>query len=331
VALIAALAASGTLIPAAAGSAPACAASGGGPHAGLVVGTGSQTLTYCVAMDGDTVSGIHLIELASAQYGLQYRLGYGGQAVCQLDGIGPDGDDCFADYPYFWGYWHGDGGTGWTWASTGAGSARVGDGDMDGWTWGTGMSGDTHQAPPHLSFDDVCSAETTPPPTTPPPTTPPTTPPTSPPTRPPTTPPHSSPPGTTPPTGGAGGAHPRSSSPTGSNASPSGSASAAATHATATEPSGSAATGAGTEASGPIVHVAAGSPAPADGGGGSAGTVIAIIAAVVLVAAGLFRMRAGRQLRAAISHAEEQPDARPDELSEGAGPNGRPPGEPNKP
>ena len=31
--------------------------------------------------------------------------------------------DCFADYPDFWGYWHGDGDGGWTWAGSGAGSA----------------------------------------------------------------------------------------------------------------------------------------------------------------------------------------------------------------
>ena len=65
------------------------------------------------------MSGIHLIELASNQYGMQYRLGFGGKAVCQLEGVGPDGDDCFGGYPFFWGYWHWDGGTGWDWADLG--------------------------------------------------------------------------------------------------------------------------------------------------------------------------------------------------------------------
>ncbi|MGZ8613796.1 MAG: hypothetical protein ACXWX4_03840 [Actinomycetota bacterium] len=112
------------LAPAAAGSTQACAAEAAdAPHAALVIGTGSQTLMYCVALDAPTVSGLRLIQLASAQHGLQYRLGFGGQAVCQLTGIGPTGGDCFADYPDFWGYWHGDGSGGWTWAGSGAASA----------------------------------------------------------------------------------------------------------------------------------------------------------------------------------------------------------------
>ena len=153
------------LAPAAGGSVVACAAeAAGAPHAALVVGTGGQTLNYCVTLDAPTVTGLRLIQLASAQHGLQYRLGFGGQAVCQLAGIGPTGGDCFADYPDFWGYWHGNGGGGWTWAGSGAASASIGDGDVEGWTWGSGDSGATHPAPPALSIDDVCDAATEPPP-----------------------------------------------------------------------------------------------------------------------------------------------------------------------
>ena len=103
-------------MPAASGGAAACAAATG-PHAALVVDTGSRSTAYCVALDAPTVTGIHLIQLAAAQHGLTYGLGFGGQAVCRLQGVGPAGDDCFADYPRFWGYWHGDGHDGWTWAS----------------------------------------------------------------------------------------------------------------------------------------------------------------------------------------------------------------------
>jgi len=151
--------------PAATGSVVACAAEAAdAPHAALVVGTGGQTLTYCVTLDAPTVTGLRLIQLASAQHGLQYRLGFGGQAVCQLAGVGPTGGDCFADYPDFWGYWHGNGGGGWTWAGSGAASASIGDGDVEGWTWGAGDSGATHPAPAALSIDDVCDAATEPPP-----------------------------------------------------------------------------------------------------------------------------------------------------------------------
>lgn len=122
----------------------------------LVVDTGATALRYCVALGASSVSGIELIQLASAQHGLQYRLGFGGKAVCQLDGVGPDGDDCFADYPDFWGYWRGDGSGGWTWSSVGAGSTTVEPGDVEGWSWGSGQDASSHPQPPATTFDDVC-------------------------------------------------------------------------------------------------------------------------------------------------------------------------------
>ncbi|MFI5392342.1 MAG: hypothetical protein ACHQY1_01275 [Myxococcota bacterium] len=156
------------LAPAVAGSAPACAAeASGSSHAALVVNTGAQTTTYCVALDASSVTGIHLVQLAGSQFGLQYQLGFGGQAVCQLAGVGASGGDCFGSYPDFWGYWHGNGSGGWSWAGTGAGSASIGNGDMEGWVWGSGDSGTTHAAPPVLGFDDVCK-DSTPTPTPPP-------------------------------------------------------------------------------------------------------------------------------------------------------------------
>ena len=148
------------LAPALAGaaSAAACAADAlGEGHAALVVDTGARTTTYCVALDASSVNGIHLIQLAGTQYGLSYRLGFGGQAVCALDGVGATGGNCFGDYPNFWGYWKGDGSGGWSWSGSGAGSSSVADGGMDGWSWGAGSSGSTHPAPPALAFTDVCT------------------------------------------------------------------------------------------------------------------------------------------------------------------------------
>jgi hypothetical protein len=148
------------LAPAAAGSSAACAAAADQPHAALVVGTGGQTLTFCVALDSTSVSGLRLIQLAGSQFGVQYRLGFGGQAVCQLAGVGPQDGDCFGAYPDFWGYWHGDGGGGWSWAGSGAGSASITDGDIEGWVWGSGDSGATHASPPSLEASDICEAAT---------------------------------------------------------------------------------------------------------------------------------------------------------------------------
>jgi hypothetical protein len=136
----------------------ACASAGGVGHAALVVGTGSQTFRFCVGLDAASVTGIHLIELANSQDGLQYRLGFGGLAVCQLAGVGPAGGDCFAKYPSYWGLWIGDGSGGWTWSGSGAGSVQIRDGDTEGWTWGTGDSGTTHPRPPATTTASVCGA-----------------------------------------------------------------------------------------------------------------------------------------------------------------------------
>jgi hypothetical protein len=139
-------------------AAPACAAEG--PHAVLVVDTeqsGGQ-YRYCVALPDDRVTGIELIELAHAQHGLSYRLGYGGEAVCMLAGVGTEGDDCFAEYPDFWGYWRGDGSGGWTWSGSGGRSTIVEDGDVEGWSWGSGEDGSSHPQPPPTTFASVCGA-----------------------------------------------------------------------------------------------------------------------------------------------------------------------------
>jgi hypothetical protein len=146
----------GSAWPVAGPSTAGCAS--GAPHAGLVIDTGSRTLELCVTLDATSVSGLHLIELAHDQLGLSYALGQGGQAVCRLDGVGPQGDDCFADYPDFWGYWHGDGHGGWTWSPVGGASYEVGDGALDGWVWGSGDTGATHPEPPVLASADVCAA-----------------------------------------------------------------------------------------------------------------------------------------------------------------------------
>lgn len=143
-------------LPVVLGASLVCAAES--PHAALVVDTGDSEIALCVELPDESVSGIDLIRLAGEQHDLQYTLGYGGEAVCKLAGVGPEGDDCFADYPNFWGFWRGDGDGGWTWSSTGAGSTTVEAGDIQGWSWGSGQDGSSHQPPPEVTFEAVCGA-----------------------------------------------------------------------------------------------------------------------------------------------------------------------------
>ncbi len=144
----------GTIAPVLGSAGTACAATQG-RHAGLVIDTGDRTTTYCVALDGPTVTGTHLIALASDQFGLAYRLGFGGRAVCMLDGVGAQGEDCFGAYPNFWGYFHGTSG-GWVWAAGSAADQQIASGALEGWSWGSGDGSTGHPAPPTMAIDDVC-------------------------------------------------------------------------------------------------------------------------------------------------------------------------------
>ena len=160
--LIAALVA--TASPVAFGATAACA--GEGARAALVVDTGNSVQTFCVSLPDGQTSGLGLIALANEQHGLAYKFGFGGEAVCMLAGVGPTSDDCFEQYPNFWGYWRGDGSGGWAWSGSGAGSTTVTDGDVEGWSWGSGSDGESHPRPPETTFGDVCAAQAEKPPVT---------------------------------------------------------------------------------------------------------------------------------------------------------------------
>lgn len=251
------------LLPALFGSGAACASAAGAAHAALVVDTGSQTIRLCVTLDAALVSGLHLIELAHAQHGLQYRLGFGGLAVCQLAGVGPTGTDCFGSYPDFWGMWIGDGSGGWSWSGSGAGSVHVSDGGVQAWTWGPGDNGATHPPPPRVTEVSVCGASA---PTTPPPT-------------------HSAPPSATP------SAVSSAVSSSGHAASPTASSKPSrAPSRTLGVPTGTAEP----DPSAPVVPVAAAGPGGASGSGSPAGIALAIAGVLALGLAGWMRMRGDR-------------------------------------
>jgi hypothetical protein len=246
------------LVPAMAAPTAACA-SGTGPHAALVVDTGSAVDAMCVALDGPSVSGLHLIELAASQQGLTYAFGFGGAAVCRLDGTGPSNGDCFADYPHFWGYWRGDGNGGWTWSSTGPGDTSVADGNVEGWVWGSGDTPATHDRPPSTTAAEVC------------------------------TPPHPSQPH---PSASAARLAPASSSPTPAPVvTP---APAPGGRSTSATPVRSTSTRTSTRAAGMAVRGAGPQP-PARGGGSPAGLFAAIGIGLALGAGGWLRLRSSRR------------------------------------
>ncbi len=144
------------VIPTTSGASPSCS---GTPQlrAALVVDTGSSVNTYCVALDAQSVTGIHLIELAGQQHGLNYILGFGGQAVCSLAGVGDSEATCFDSFPLWWGYFHGSCTAGWSLAPTGAASSMVHAGDIEGWVWAVDDAQGNHPSPPASLIGTLCT------------------------------------------------------------------------------------------------------------------------------------------------------------------------------
>lgn len=120
-------------------------------RAALVIEHASGRLvTRCINFVEDQITGLQLIQRSGVSYQTQ---GFGslGEAICQLDGepvsVPPH---CFGSGPY-WQYFHGVNGR-WTNSGAGASNWFLRDGDMDGWHYAAGAG----QAPPTLTFSQVC-------------------------------------------------------------------------------------------------------------------------------------------------------------------------------
>lgn len=151
-------------------------------HAAVIVDTGSTVKRVVVTFGEDSITGIDALQRAGMNP-VVYQFGGQGGAVCRLLGVGRDaGPNCLGggdgDARY-WAYFRAPTGTSsFKYSSVGAGSARVQDGDVEGWKFGTGT------APQFVSLASLL------PPPPPPPTQPPAT----------------NPPGTAAPGAGSGGA-----------------------------------------------------------------------------------------------------------------------------
>ena len=119
-------------------------------RAAVIVDTGQEVKRVCVRFDEESLSGTEILRRAGvdpvfATYGSM------GEAVCSLCGVGCPGDDCFCDRSRYWAYSRAeDGRTRFTTSPVGSSSTRVGDGDVEGWRWGTGAP------PPFASVEVVC-------------------------------------------------------------------------------------------------------------------------------------------------------------------------------
>lgn len=128
------------------------------PHrAGLVVRfDDGQVYTACLAFSEDSLTGLQVLERS----GLTVHRGFGGGAVCRIEDLGCEGDNCFCQCTgtdcRYWAYFRlGPDGT-WKYSQVGAVDAVVRDGDVEGWSWGPGAKA----PPPVISFEDVCPPAT---------------------------------------------------------------------------------------------------------------------------------------------------------------------------
>lgn len=159
-------------------------------EAALVIDWGDGDVsTHCVGFEGESISGDELLSRAG------YNVNQFSGLVCGIGGVGcqhsGSGSSCLcecedggADCTY-WAFFTRRAGAGaWQYSFRGLTQESVGQGDMHGWRWGQGQSGQA-QPPPNIAFQSVCTppaptATPVPPTATSPPPPAPTSPPVGP-------------------------------------------------------------------------------------------------------------------------------------------------------
>jgi hypothetical protein len=118
-------------------------------RAGLAVFSGNNSLfTDCISYTSTSLTGLQLLQSS----GLAIETATNptqGTAVCKIGAVGDASNNCFGSMPDYWNYWV-LGENGWEYSAVGAGQGQVVDGGVYAWSWGTG------DAPPVVSFQNIC-------------------------------------------------------------------------------------------------------------------------------------------------------------------------------
>lgn len=115
------------------------------PHrAAVIVDTGTAVHRVVVTFTEDSITGIDALQRANANPVIYAFNGQGG-AVCRLFGVGRDaGPTCLGGQDgdaRYWAYFRAPAGTSsFKYSTVGAGQAKVHDGDVEGWKFGTGAT-----------------------------------------------------------------------------------------------------------------------------------------------------------------------------------------------
>jgi hypothetical protein len=130
-------------------------------EAGLVVQDGDQVRTYCIAFEGDGITGAEMLTRA----GLTFDA-YGGGSGLALCSIGARGcadsssfASCFCECQggdcTYWAFFTRQYGKGWVYSSLAFNLLRAKDGDVHGWKWGKGGP-NSAPAPQDVTFEQIC-------------------------------------------------------------------------------------------------------------------------------------------------------------------------------
>jgi hypothetical protein len=124
-------------------------------RAGLVVRFGNGSfVTRCIEFGESEMSGYDALIRSGLDVVAAFDSGIGA-AVCKIEDDGCPLEDCLTcDAPNYWSYWHLSNGA-WNYSPAGGSSYKVQDGDVEGWSWGTG------DPPPVVAFDQICAPPAT--------------------------------------------------------------------------------------------------------------------------------------------------------------------------
>lgn len=141
-------------------------------RAGIVISYGDSYTPYCVSFTKETITGFELLDEVRKQYALILSIepfgGNLGNAICGINGVGctrPQ-ESCFCECEgptcMYWSYWQQKNGA-WEYAGRGSSSSAVRNGDVQGWSWSTGViDQNADNKPPDITFNAICNPTPTP-------------------------------------------------------------------------------------------------------------------------------------------------------------------------
>ena len=127
---------------------------------GIVMQIGDDVETYCVAYEGESITGEQA--LVRAGFSVE-QLGGGTRAVCAIDDVGcfdaSSFSSCFCECQgrdcTYWAFFTREYGAGWVYSTLGFNLLKATDGDVHGWKWGAGGPSSA-PAPVDVTFEQIC-------------------------------------------------------------------------------------------------------------------------------------------------------------------------------